>query len=271
MAFSKELNDLIDAVISDGQITEKERVALHKRAEKEGVSPEEIEVLVESRLDEIRKRQARSTNCPICQTEIPHGISICPKCGWQRSKSVDIAASNFIQEFSKGLVLAEKQERKPSYIENYPLPNSKNDLVEFALLLKNKSFSKFDWEHYKKVNYHWAEGKKYKECIDKLQMLYPDDPQAKVVVANYKKVMKYEHDRAYNSSLSHFDGCFVSIITFIIAIVIAIYVGSKCDDTMTGIISFFASFIVIWIGYYFANKIYVGSKAVQLENIDDII
>lgn len=271
MAFSKELEELVEAVIADGVITEKERIALRKRAARDGIDPEEIEVLVESRLDDIRKRQARSTNCPVCQAEIPYGVTICPKCGWQRSKSVDIAASNFIQDFSKGLAIAEKQERTKEYIENYPLPNSKSDLIEFALFLKAKSFKKNTYYNPPKLKY-WtsdAEYKKYKECIDKLKMFYPNDPQANQIVDNYQRLMKYETDYEFNHKLSKFDGCLTSIVVFIIASVIGIVVYNVIDEW--GWTSFMVSFVLIMFGYYFYDKSQVEKKTRPLENLDELL
>lgn len=274
MAFSRELEELVEAVIADGVITEKERIALRKRAARDGIDPEEIEVLVESRLDDIRKRQARSTNCPVCQAEIPYGVTICPKCGWQRSKSVDIAASNFIQDFSKGLAMAEKQDREREFTENYPLPNSKADLIEFAMLLKAKTFVKREgWGDKKNPRLHIVEWdgsfKKYKECIEKLKMFYPNDPQANQIVDNYQRLMKYETDYEFNQELSKFDEFWTSIVVFIIAIVIGIVVYNVIDDW--GWTSFMVSFVLIMFGYYFYDKSQVEKNTRPLENIDELL
>lgn len=265
MAFSKELEELIEAVIADGEITLKERIALKKRAAKEGIDAEEIEVMVENRLDDIRKRQARATNCPVCQEEIPYGVSICPKCGWQRNTSVDIAASNFIQDYSKGLAIAEQQERGSKFTLNYPLPNSKTDLIEFAMFLKAKSFHK----GYGLYSEHDANYKKYKECIDKLKMLYPNDPQANQIVDNYKRLMKYDSDKSFNENLSKFDFFFGSIIVFGISIVIGIVVSNIIGDW--GGTSFLVSFILIMFGYYYYDKAQVAKNTRPLENLDELL
>ena len=62
--FSKELDMLIEAAIADGELTEKEREVLHKRAETEGIDVEEFDMILESRLhkhnDKIEKEKKLS-------------------------------------------------------------------------------------------------------------------------------------------------------------------------------------------------------------------
>lgn len=48
--YSKELEELIEAVLADGTITEKERDVIHKRAEREGVSLDEIDVYLDGKI-----------------------------------------------------------------------------------------------------------------------------------------------------------------------------------------------------------------------------
>jgi hypothetical protein len=53
--FSKELEELIESVLVDGVITDKEREVLHKRALAEGVDTDELDVVVDSRLAKMLK------------------------------------------------------------------------------------------------------------------------------------------------------------------------------------------------------------------------
>ena len=48
--YSKELEEIIEADLADGEITEKERAVLHKRAIAEGVDPDELDVVIEGRV-----------------------------------------------------------------------------------------------------------------------------------------------------------------------------------------------------------------------------
>lgn len=49
--FSKEFENIINAAISDGELTEKERDVLHKRAQIEGFDPDEFDVIIDERLE----------------------------------------------------------------------------------------------------------------------------------------------------------------------------------------------------------------------------
>lgn len=59
MEFSKQLKDLIEIAIEDGKLDEKEKDVLFKRAQSEGVSSDEFEMYLNSRLNEIQKKQEK--------------------------------------------------------------------------------------------------------------------------------------------------------------------------------------------------------------------
>lgn len=85
--FSKELNELIMASVVDGVISDQERAVLRKRALLEGVDPEEVDVLLQARLQEVidyqlSERAAQSSRrCPNCGAALPPLSGICPNCG----------------------------------------------------------------------------------------------------------------------------------------------------------------------------------------------
>lgn len=59
--YSKELNELIDTVLADGQITDKERAVVRKRAMREGVDEDEIDVYIDGLLHQ-RKQAPHAQN-----------------------------------------------------------------------------------------------------------------------------------------------------------------------------------------------------------------
>ncbi|GEM_PF-3697527 len=59
--YSKELNELIDVVLADGVITDKERAVIHKRAQSEGIDPDEIDVFLDGRIESLSKEHIRSS------------------------------------------------------------------------------------------------------------------------------------------------------------------------------------------------------------------
>lgn len=85
MAFSKELEEVINAALADGVITEKERAVLHKKALLEGVDPDEVDVVIDGRLQQIQKSiddaKQKVRKCPSCGEIIPAMTAVCPSCG----------------------------------------------------------------------------------------------------------------------------------------------------------------------------------------------
>ena len=93
--FSKELEDLIQATLADGVLTDKEKMALVNRAEKEGVDLAELEIYIDSLIQkriqtervvkdekvQARDKERKGNVCPHCGTPIPPLTKTCPSCG----------------------------------------------------------------------------------------------------------------------------------------------------------------------------------------------
>lgn len=96
MALSELMEEIINAAISDGIISDKEREVLYKKAQREGIDPDELDIILEARL---QKAQTASTQapltppmpaepatpkvnkCPACGEVITDFTAICPACG----------------------------------------------------------------------------------------------------------------------------------------------------------------------------------------------
>lgn len=76
--YSKDLEQLIDAALADGIITDKERAVIKKRAEKEGIDLDEIDVYLDGRLAQLQSEKSHIVNeAPKIQqaVEIPQKTS----------------------------------------------------------------------------------------------------------------------------------------------------------------------------------------------------
>lgn len=93
--FSKELESLIEAALADGILEDHEKAALVKRAKKEGVDLDELEIYIQSIMQKRQQNQKveigretyaheklrKGNVCPHCDTPIPPMTKICPNCG----------------------------------------------------------------------------------------------------------------------------------------------------------------------------------------------
>lgn len=96
--YSEQLEALIESAIADGVLTDQERAVLHKRAQAEGVDPDELDIIIDGRLAKMKKQEAMSRpaqpkesvnqkfgnvlKCPSCGAQVVAGSAVCPECGY---------------------------------------------------------------------------------------------------------------------------------------------------------------------------------------------
>lgn len=219
--YSKELEEIIDAALADGEITEKERAVLHKRAAAEGIDPDELDVVIEGRLAKMKKvekdwlrpmppHEVKSDKygdvrkCPQCGAVVQAGSVKCSDCGYtfrgiEANSSVE-KLSRQIQEAndkykantffdSMGWAPSKRTSAIYNIILNFPVPNTKEDLLEFILFLKPKiKMSKFSQDaSHAELRFSKAYEKKYYECVEKARLFFPDDEQFIKILPPEKK------------------------------------------------------------------------------------
>ena len=151
--FSKGLEDLIKATLEDGILEDYEKEALIKRAQKEGVDLTELEIYINSLLQK-RKRELKKKNekkeaqyekekkeaigpvCPKCGKQVPPLTLKC-ECGYEFTKG---KAASSVQQLAQKIeaINNSKSKNKEEQINNaitlFPVPNTKEDIVEFLAL-----------------------------------------------------------------------------------------------------------------------------------------
>ena len=201
--FSKELEEVIEAVLADGTITEKERSVLHKRAMAEGVDLDELDVIIDGRLSKMKKENDRQhrpvpspapanngkhgvmRRCPNCGATVEAGAVKCAECEYE---FVGIEATKSIVRLAHLLETKEHQEEKVGIINNFPIPTAREDLLDFITAMRPKSFyAGCDDETTPLIR---AYKNKYEECIDKAKVFFGTDPQFILVLEQYQKDKK---------------------------------------------------------------------------------
>ena len=171
--YNEHLESLINAALADGNLTEKEKQILFKKAESFGIDLDEFEMILEARLYE--KQQSSNKNdvqpvvapksekfgdvkkCPACGAMVQSFQTKCSDCGHEFS---NIGANASIGRLFEMLNACENErkddfnsisgaitglmsraygigggdkvvERKKSIISGFPIPNTKDDILEF--------------------------------------------------------------------------------------------------------------------------------------------
>jgi hypothetical protein len=179
--YNEQLENLIEMALMDGELTEKEKQILFKKADGFGVDLDEFEMVLDARLFAKNKADAppapqqaapqvtSQTNkhgdinkCPACGSPVSAMTSSCADCGHDFS---NIAAVSSAQKLHDELQAADREERnsqrssagswmdkidqgasgdqqteerimkrKAGIISSYPIPNSKEDILEFLAM-----------------------------------------------------------------------------------------------------------------------------------------
>jgi Zn finger protein HypA/HybF involved in hydrogenase expression len=170
-----ELEKFIDFAVADGEVTDKEKAILIRKAEEFGVELDEMEMVLNAKLHMIQKEaqpkeglaevtphaenKPSVAKCPQCAAAIESFSTICPYCD---AELRDIKASKTISELHADLTKAEVAgedefknkgfmekltnnfnsqshviKKKISILNSYPIPNTKEDILEFLVLAKS--------------------------------------------------------------------------------------------------------------------------------------
>ena len=166
-----EIENLINMALADGEVKEKERGIILRKAESLGLDKDEIEMILDGKISLHNKQTNALTTstsnkegtlkkCPACGATVKSFNSNCADCGHE-FRNID--SSNSIKELIKKLEDAEKSARnaksggglfgglmsmideetviekriyeaKASVLTTFPIPNTREDILEFLAL-----------------------------------------------------------------------------------------------------------------------------------------
>ncbi len=158
--YNEEFEKLIDLALVDGVLTEKEKQVLFKKAEGLGVDLDEFEMVLEAKLFEKQKSQPQPKQTEVAPKSNKFGnIKKCPacgeiketfstKCGACGTEFMGAEGNRSIQKLfdllndvkGKGILgLSNADEKRKQIIATFPIPNTKEDIVEFLSLALPKA------------------------------------------------------------------------------------------------------------------------------------
>lgn len=169
--FSKELESLIQATLEDGKLEEYEKAALVKRATAEGADLTELEIYINSLLQkrqrelnqkkeeleqkcEKEKKEAFGRTCPNCGAQVPPLTLKC-ECGYEFATTKAVSSIQILSDKLSSIKLTEEEKKeidqssedekegkrerfiankKIDIISTFPIPNTKEDIIEFLAI-----------------------------------------------------------------------------------------------------------------------------------------
>jgi hypothetical protein len=206
--------------LADGELTEKEKQVLFKKAESMGIDLDEFEMVLEAKLYEANNKKQNKViepqaapksdkygdvkKCPACGAILKSFITKCPDCGHEIS---NVEANHSIERLFAALEKVSSEEtstgaflsrmglgdsitsRKVNIINNFPIPNTKEDILEFlSLATPQTKCSFFAEQRDKEMAKAWK--KKCEQIIMKAKFALKDDPKVLEEILSYAKEMK---------------------------------------------------------------------------------
>ncbi len=168
--YNENLEKLMEMALMDGELTEKEKQVLFKKAEAMGVDLDEFEMVLEAKLFEKQQSMQQTTQttaapksdkfgevkkCPACGAMVQSFQTKCSDCGHEfkniganvsigklfemlnacenERKDQDMSVGSALGAmFAEALGGGDKiMEKKKSIISGFPIPNTKDDILEF--------------------------------------------------------------------------------------------------------------------------------------------
>lgn len=185
--YDEDLENFIQLALEDGELKEKERKVLLKKAEAKGIDLDEFEMYLDTKFarksGQVASSEPQSATsgdsknaairiCPNCGKRIPASKPVCPGCGWEIDTEADCqsAVYRLSQELKNRSLLNFQTEY--NVIRSFPIPRAKNDLLELTIYFKTRCLSDFKDEIWDEED---ACIQKYKECILKAKQYYSND------------------------------------------------------------------------------------------------
>jgi hypothetical protein len=221
--YSENLEKLIEMALADGVLTEKEKQVLLKNAVAEGIDLDEFEMILEARLYEKTQKQdnkktsvASQSNklgdvrkCPACGSIIQSFQTVCNDCGYEfRNVNANSAVAtlsekleNVGKEYDKRIsetknkkvlssLLRDKEdtilERQIEIIMNFPIPNTREDILELLHFIYPKTKLKTDDTDDKQD----AWNNKFDEIINRAKIAYSNDSKMLSEISKYEQQFK---------------------------------------------------------------------------------
>ena len=226
--YNEKIEALIKAALADGVLTEKEKQILFKRAQEQGIDLDEFEMVLDARLVEFQKEEkekaTKSTpksnkfgdirKCPACGAIISSGIAVCQECGYAFTEDSPVISrdklysqllqiedkykAESIQDSIKRMVSGQTAKKstilKATTISNFPVPNTKADLLDFLSFLVTLANPAAPQDYTDGINHEienlgYAYWILYSSCVNKAKISFAKDPSFTPFFVKYEELL----------------------------------------------------------------------------------
>lgn len=190
----------------------------------------------QSKSDVERKHEfaGKIIKCPNCGEILNAFITTCPTCGYElrgaaaNSSIKELAAKlevvDLQQEKSSKKIypgeISEKERQKIALIRNFPIPNTKEDMMEFLIMAASNAVADFSTQSEGEKALAEAWKAKYEQAYNKAYISFENTREFEELNKRYlAKLKEYEHKKDKHEKESTFFMYFMIILIMIIIII----------------------------------------------------
>ena len=243
----QDIEKLINLAKEGGELTDKQKEIILRKAEKLGEDVDEIEMILETTFSShsnVEHTQEKRTRCPNCGAIISDTLLQCPECGYilQKENVASSEAREWIASFQKALLNATNSssaskrntidsllqseeraihDRKLSVINTFTMPVTKEGLSQMLEFSYSNYISTdtSDWMG-KDIKKAWYG--RYTQAYNALQRIATDDASIKSLLEQYSLRLNKEKRK-----ISHDTKVFIGLIIAFILMGIVVHNGIK--------------------------------------------
>ena len=220
-----DLENIVNSLLSKGEITERSRELLMKKAEQLGIDAIDFELELEGRIAETKSRTTSSTpppqtnkegtikKCPACGAVADSFSTKCKECGHEfRGIELNNSVKLFFEKYDELQFLVANElkanprkignstfayqeaeinmaicDRRANLIDSFPILNTKEDILEFLSIAVPESKKKFSFLEIPKKNLQKAWKSKAEQIIMKARFAMKDDKKTLEEIEVYAK------------------------------------------------------------------------------------
>jgi hypothetical protein len=227
---NREIEKFIDLAIADGQINEKERNVILKKAIELGLDADEVEMVLDGKLHQLEASKPKQkekignlNTCPACGGIVKSFLINCQDCGHEfQNTAINESLLNFITKLEKEEtkiyqnvkygIESHRLQQKINIISQFPIPNNKSTIIEFIIyclpMLENEGINN-------KERLAWKI--KTEQSLNKLQMISKESEDILILKEFQNKfnnaIAKYNKSRR---SFRLFDFLFSSLFAILL-------------------------------------------------------
>ena len=202
-----DFEKLLDMTLMDGVLTEQEQRVLIQRASEVGITPDELQIMIDAKMQEKQinqqkekatlnqnqilmssissainssKKSKRPTKCPSCGAPLSTYQSTCPQCGAEIVEDEGPSGIS-MTKFSEMLSTTNNIDEKKTIIQYAAIPATKSGLFDF-ITFANAQFKSLTSQKLSLGDKNKLRGAWYSKCIEisnKASIVFKNDSSAK--------------------------------------------------------------------------------------------